>query len=136
MYQTEEVIPWDSEPGANGAWINNPGVPKFNAPALKVPKKDPTLQDPHCVLNLMAKHYSRYTLEKVYEVTGIDPELLELIYKTYAASGAPEKERQHSLRPWTDSALLRFSELSYYVRCPASPWKRWRCRRRHQRIAR
>ena len=23
MYQTEEVIPWDSEPGANGAWINN-----------------------------------------------------------------------------------------------------------------
>ncbi|WP_282163732.1 molybdopterin-dependent oxidoreductase [Turicimonas muris] len=91
MYQTEEVIPWDSEPGANGAWINNPGVPKFNAPALKVPKKDPSLQDPHCVLNLMAKHYSRYTLEKVYEVTGIDPELLELIYKTYAASGAPEK---------------------------------------------
>ncbi len=58
---------------------------------MKVPKKDPTLQDPHCVLNLMAKHYSRYTLEKVYEVTGIDPELLELIYKTYAASGAPEK---------------------------------------------
>lgn len=74
-----------------GAWADNPGVPKFNHPALKVPKKDASLQDPNCVLNLLAKHYDRYTLQKVSEVTGIKPELFEEVYKTYAASGAPEK---------------------------------------------
>lgn len=91
MYQTEKVIPWSTEPGAPGTWADNPGVPKFNHPALKVPKKDASLQDPNCVLNLLAKHYDRYTLQKVSEVTGIKPELLEEVYKTYAASGAPEK---------------------------------------------
>ena len=90
-YQTEKVVPWSEELGASGDWIHDAGVPKFNPPATKVPKKDPTLQDPQCVLNLMAKHYSRYTLEKVSEITGIKPNILELVYKTYAESGKPSK---------------------------------------------
>lgn len=90
-YQTEEVRPWSTEPGAAGAWVNDPGVPRFNPPALKVPKKDPTLRDPRCVLNVMKDHYSRYTIAKVSSVTGIDPEVLETVYKTYASTGAPDK---------------------------------------------
>ncbi len=90
-YQTEKVKPWNDEPGAAGAWVNDPGVPKFNPPALKVPKKDMSLKDPNCVLNVMKKHYSRYDIATVSKVTGIDPEVLETIYATYAETGKPEK---------------------------------------------
>ena len=41
-----------------------------------IPKTDKTLQDPNCVLQLMKKHYSRYTLEKVSQITGTSPELI------------------------------------------------------------
>ncbi len=34
------------------------------------PKKDPTLQDPRCVFQLMKKHYSRYDVDTVTSVTG------------------------------------------------------------------
>ena len=37
-------------------------------------RKDPTLQDPNCVLNLLKKHYARYTPEMVEEVCGVSPE--------------------------------------------------------------
>ncbi|MCD8340022.1 MAG: molybdopterin-dependent oxidoreductase [Burkholderiales bacterium] len=90
-YQVAEIIPWPEELGQSGAWIHDPGVPKFDPPALTVPKKDFTLQDPQCVINIMARHYSRYTIPKVCEITGMDPEVLEEIYKTYASTGAPEK---------------------------------------------
>ena len=36
-----------------------------------VPKKDKTLKDPRCVFQLMKKHYSRYDLKKVSDVTGV-----------------------------------------------------------------
>jgi len=35
-----------------------------------VPKKDLSLQDPHCVFQLMKNHYSRYDLHTVSSVTG------------------------------------------------------------------
>ncbi len=35
-----------------------------------VPKRDLTLQSPNCVFQLLKKHYSRYTIDKVSEVTG------------------------------------------------------------------
>jgi formate dehydrogenase major subunit len=56
-----------------------------------VPKRDLTLKDPQCVLNLLKKHYDRYDLKKVSAITGTsEAELLE-IYKTYAATGADNK---------------------------------------------
>jgi formate dehydrogenase major subunit len=55
------------------------------------PKKDPTLKDPRCVYQLLKKHYSRYTPEKVVAVTGTPVEDLLEVYKTYTATGAPEK---------------------------------------------
>ena len=39
-----------------------------------VPKKDPTLQDPNCVFQLLKKHYSRYTIDKVSQITGTPKE--------------------------------------------------------------
>ncbi len=40
---------------------------------------------------IMKKHYSRYTIETVCDICGMDAETLELVYKTYASTGAPEK---------------------------------------------
>jgi formate dehydrogenase major subunit len=56
-----------------------------------IPKKDMSLKDERCVLQQLKKHYSRYTMEKVVTITGTPQEDLEKIYKTYAATGVPEK---------------------------------------------
>jgi len=56
-----------------------------------MPKKDPTLKNPHCVYQQMKKHYSRYTLDKVSSITGTPNEKLEEVYKLYASTGKPNK---------------------------------------------
>jgi formate dehydrogenase major subunit len=56
-----------------------------------IPKRDMTLQDPRCVFQLLKKHYSRYTLEKVTQITGTPADDLEKVYKAYASTGAPGK---------------------------------------------
>jgi formate dehydrogenase major subunit len=56
-----------------------------------IPKRDMTLQDPRSVFQLLKKHYSRYTLQKVSEITGTPTEDLEKVYKAYGSTGAPGK---------------------------------------------
>lgn len=47
--------------------------------------------DPHCVLRLLWEHYSRYTPEKVEQITGCPEEKFLEVCAEYAASGAPGK---------------------------------------------
>lgn len=56
-----------------------------------VPRKDPTLTDPNCVYQLLKKHYSRYTLDMVCDVTGGDPKEYEEVYNLYTSTYLPEK---------------------------------------------
>lgn len=56
-----------------------------------LPEKDETLQHPRCVLQLMKKHYSRYTPEKVSEITGTPVDNLLKVYETYAETGQKDK---------------------------------------------
>ncbi len=56
-----------------------------------IPKKDPTLQDPNCVYQLMKKHFERYTLDRVSETSGSPKDKLEEFYKMYSETGAPDK---------------------------------------------
>jgi len=56
-----------------------------------IPKGDMYLQDPRCVLQLLKKHYSRYTMQKVTEITGTPAADLEKVFKAYASTGAPDK---------------------------------------------
>ena len=56
-----------------------------------IPKKDPTLKNPHCVFQLLKKHYSRYTLDKVSSITGTPKDKLEDVYKLYGSTGKPNK---------------------------------------------
>ncbi len=41
------------------------------APIAADPERDDTMQDPRCVLQVLRRHYSRYTPEKVHEICGI-----------------------------------------------------------------
>jgi len=56
-----------------------------------IPKRDMTLQDPRCVFQLLKSHYSRYTLEKVSQITGTPTADLEKVYKAYGSTYAPDK---------------------------------------------
>jgi len=56
-----------------------------------IPKRDMTLQDTQCVFQLLKKHYSRYTLQKVSEITGTPTADLEKVYKAYGSTYAPDK---------------------------------------------
>jgi len=56
-----------------------------------IPKRDMTLQNDRCVFQILKRHYSRYTMQKVTEITGTPQGDLEKVYKAYAATGAPDK---------------------------------------------
>ena len=52
-------------------------------------KKDPTLQDPQCVWQIMKKHVSRYDIKTVSNVTGTPEDILQKAYAMYCESGKP-----------------------------------------------
>ncbi len=49
--------------------------------------KDPTLQDPRCVFQLMKKHYDRYDVDTVIGVTGTDKETYLKICEIFGSTG-------------------------------------------------
>ena len=55
------------------------------------PLRDTTLKHERCVFNLMKKHYSRYTLKNVSDITGVSEENLLKVYKQFCATGKPDK---------------------------------------------
>ncbi len=63
----------------------------FQRDEAGIVKKDPTLKAPNCVFQLLKKHYSRYTLDKVSAITGCDKDLLIKVYDLYASTGKPGK---------------------------------------------
>lgn len=56
-----------------------------------VPKRDPSLENPRCVYQLLKKHYDRYTPENVSAISGVSKEDLLKLYKAYAGTGAANK---------------------------------------------
>ncbi len=56
-----------------------------------LPKKDMTMKDPNCVFQIMKKHYSRYTPDKVSSITGTPKEKLLEVYKAYGSTGKPNR---------------------------------------------
>jgi formate dehydrogenase major subunit len=69
----------------------NPASWSYELDAEKKPVTDPTLNNPHCVFQLMKTFYGRYTPEMVEEVTGVPkPRFLEMA-AVYSATGQPDK---------------------------------------------
>jgi formate dehydrogenase major subunit len=56
-----------------------------------IAERDETLQNPRCVFQLLKKHYSRYTPEKVSEITGTPTADLMKVYELYATTGVKDK---------------------------------------------
>jgi len=90
-YQIDTTEEWDTSETGAYAWVEGAGVPNFTPPVKQVPKKDPTLQDPNCVYQIMKKHYSRYTLDTVSQICGMDKDVLEKVYDVFTATGDPAK---------------------------------------------
>ncbi len=55
------------------------------------PPSDPTLQHPRCVFQILKKHYSRYTPEKVAEICGCSPDAVIQVAETLCQNSGPER---------------------------------------------
>lgn len=88
-YQIESTSQWDTT--STYSWATAAGVPEFTPPTVKTPKKDVTLTDENCVFNIMKNHYSRYDMDTVSSICGMDKDVLEEVYALYGSTGAPEK---------------------------------------------
>jgi formate dehydrogenase major subunit len=54
-------------------------------------KRDPALQDPNCVFQLMKQHYARYTPEMVSSITGIPADDFMQVARLVGEMGKPDK---------------------------------------------
>ena len=55
------------------------------------PLRDKSLKNPHCVYQLLKKHYARYTPEKVCEITGTPVQDYMEVARTFCSTGSPDK---------------------------------------------
>jgi formate dehydrogenase major subunit len=55
------------------------------------PLRDPTLQDPRCVFQIVKRHYARYTPEMVERITGCPKETFLKVAETILNSSGPDK---------------------------------------------
>ena len=56
-----------------------------------LPVKDPSLENPNCVFQLLKKHFDRYTPEKVVSITGTPMDKLIEVYELYGSTGKPDR---------------------------------------------
>lgn len=56
-----------------------------------IPRQDKTLQHPRCVFQLMKQHFSRYTVDKVCDITGAPKETYLQVCKHYTSTWAPDR---------------------------------------------
>ncbi len=64
---------------------------QFDKDENGVIKRDPSLKNPNCVMQLLRKHYSRYSIDKVSGITGVSQANLLKVYEEYSATGVPKK---------------------------------------------
>ncbi len=55
------------------------------------PEKDPTLEHPRCVYQVLRRHFRRYTPEMVERIAGVPPELFRRVADALTAASGPEK---------------------------------------------
>ncbi|MFB9961306.1 formate dehydrogenase [Sinosporangium siamense] len=55
------------------------------------PRTDPTLRDPQCVLQILKRHYARYSPEMVERICGIPPELFARVCRDLTENSGPER---------------------------------------------
>ena len=63
----------------------------FELDAAGIPKKDPSLQHPRCVYQLMKRHYKRYDIDMVCRITGAPRAEYEKICQVFTSTWAPDR---------------------------------------------
>ncbi len=63
----------------------------FETDSNGVPKQDKSLKNERCVFNLLKKHFERYDVDTVAQISGTSKEELMSVYKAYTATGKPDK---------------------------------------------
>ncbi len=53
--------------------------------------RDETLQDPHCVMQMLRRHYARYTPQMVADICGCQPEQIEQVAETLCENSGRER---------------------------------------------
>ncbi len=79
---------------AGHGWMNakyDKATWSFQRDEAGIVLKDPTLQNPNCVFQLLKKHYARYTPDLVSQICGTPKDLLVKVYELYASTGKPGK---------------------------------------------
>ena len=67
-------------------------VPRFDGNGtVKVPKRDETLKDPRCVINVLHRHFARYTPQMVEDVCGMPGHYVEKIGTILAENSNRER---------------------------------------------
>ncbi|GAC1542569.1 MAG: formate dehydrogenase [Candidatus Velthaea sp.] len=67
-------------------------VPRFDGNGTtKIPKRDETLEHPRCVINVLRRHFARYTPQMVEEVCGMPAETVEEIAQILADNSGRER---------------------------------------------
>ena len=56
-----------------------------------VPKRDPTMQHPRCVLQLMKKFFARYDIDTVCSITGSPKDVYQKVCDIYTSTWAPDR---------------------------------------------
>ncbi len=67
-------------------------VPRFDGEGtVKIPKRDETLQHPRCVINVLRRHFARYTPQMVEDTCGMPAETVERIAGILADNSGRER---------------------------------------------
>jgi formate dehydrogenase major subunit len=64
---------------------------KYQVDGAGNPLRDPAMQNPNCVFQLMKKHFERYTVEKVCGITGCPENLLRKVADMYLSTADNDK---------------------------------------------
>ena len=91
-----------------GSPVSTTHSSKRSSTTMARPLQDPSLTDPNCVMNLLRKHYARYTPEMVSDICGCKPEDLERVADLLCRNSGPDRTSaivyavgwtQHSIGP-------------------------------------
>lgn len=64
---------------------------KYQLDTKGIPMRDPSLQNPNCVYQLMKRHFSRYTPERVSVITGCPIETWQKVVDMIASTHRPDR---------------------------------------------
>ena len=76
---------------AAGARESSSGSGKEQKQPIQAEKTDPTLQDPHCVFQILKRHFARYTPDMVEKTCGVPGELLTKVAETLCRNSGRDR---------------------------------------------